>query len=149
MLSNTVITTAAINRALSRAASAIASLPAPPKIYPVIRSMGPAIYALDSAALAANPLWYLLDYNGPLSPVTTSNRTTVFAKWGYLMATAPSGSQLDEFPYASTAQGGVGAVAAPVPWLQNAVQGGLLSAFYRYSLKSVPGAPFLVVPIPL
>ena len=49
----------------------------------------------------------------------------------------------------TTVQGGVGALAAPVPWLQNAVQGGLQSAFYRFSLKSTPGAPFLVVPIPL
>ncbi len=149
MLSNTTIVTAAVNRALSRAASKIASLPAPPKVFPIIRRMGPAIYALDTAALATNRLWFVLDYNGPLSARTVRNRSIVWSRWGYLMATAPFGNQLDEFPYASTQQGGAGAVAAPVPWLQNAVQGGLLSAFYRYSLKGVPLTPFLVVPIPL
>jgi hypothetical protein len=70
------------------------------------------------------------------------------------MATAPAGSSFDEFPYASTAEGGAGtppfgAIGSPVPWLENAVQGGLLSAFYRYSLKGAPGKAFLVVPIPL
>jgi hypothetical protein len=71
------------------------------------------------------------------------------------MATAPAGYELDEFPFASTQQGGAGllgglpAIGKPVPWLQNRVQGGLLGAFTRWELKGVAGAPFLVVPIPL
>jgi YD repeat-containing protein len=116
-------------------------------IFPVIKSLGPHVYAFDVAALAANPLWYVLNYLGPNSLQTARNRAIVTGAYGALMASAPPGYQLDEFPYASTQQGGVGAIGSPVPALENAIQGGLLSALYRYSLKGIPGAPFLVVPI--
>jgi hypothetical protein len=130
------------------------TLPVTDLTVPIIRSMGPAIYAWDAAALATHPQWWVLTYNGPWSPTTVLNRSAVWGAYGWIMKTAPFGSSLDEFPYASTAEGGMTsptgpAVAAPVPWLQNAVQGGLLSAFYRFSLKGTPLTPFLVVPIPL
>lgn len=86
---------------------------------------------------------------GPGNPCTDGNRAAVYANWGYQMATARPGDQLDEFPYASTEQGGPGDYGWPVPGLQNAVQGGLLGAFYRFALESVPGTSFIVVPIPL
>ena len=76
------------------------------------------------------------------------------------MAKAPWYFQLDEFPYASTKEGGPLALATPVPAWENAtqggllsafyrysLQGGLLSAFYRYSLKGVNPPTFLVVPL--
>jgi hypothetical protein len=63
---------------------------------------------------------------------------------------APPGYQLDEFPYACTAQGGAfgPALARTAPAWENALQGGLLGAFTRWILKGVP-QPFIVVPIPL
>ena len=122
------------------------------KLFPVIRSYYPAVYALDTAGLAANPGWFLLTYN-PL--LANANRAAVWNAWGTLMSTAPAGSQLHEFPYAATAEGGIGpppappAVAAPVPGTQNARHGAYFGAFTRWSLKGAPGTKFLVVPIPL
>ena len=37
----------------------------------------------------------------------------------------------DEYPFASTYEGGTGAVIAAVPIKENSSQGGQLSAFYR------------------
>ena len=37
----------------------------------------------------------------------------------------------DEYPFASTNEGGAGAVVLPVPARENSVQGGKLSVFYR------------------
>ena len=67
-----------------------------------------------------------------------------------MMAAAPPGYQLDEFPYACTVQGGLAgpALAHPAPAWENARQGGLLGAFTRRTLKGTP-QPFIVVPIPL
>jgi hypothetical protein len=121
-------------------------------IFPVFKSAGPAVYALDVKALAANPAWFVLNYLGPNNPQTEINREDIRALRGGVMATANPGDQLDEYPYASTEQGGLGpppAWGAPVPAIQNLVQGGLLQAFYRYSLRGRPDTPFLVVPIPL
>jgi len=39
--------------------------------------------------------------------------------------------QWDEYPYASTYEGGAGASVRAVPAPENALQGGLLSAFYK------------------
>ena len=119
------------------------------KVFPIIRRLMPDIYAFDTFALEKNPSWYMLTYNGPGNPLTARNRAAVRKNWGYQMATAQPGDQLDEFPYASTFQGGAGAYGRPVPGLQNALQGGLLGAFYRFALESVPDTSFIVVPIPL
>lgn len=149
LATNTQAVSDAMNDALSKAVSAgrgllsnLLKLP----IFPIVKSMGDRVYALDVAALAANPGWYVLSYNGAYSWITLANRAAVLA--ANALTYVPSGSQLDEFPYASTYQGGLGSFAGPVPAIQNAVQGGLLSAFYRYSLKGEP-APFLVVPVAL
>jgi hypothetical protein len=55
----------------------------------------------------------------------------------------PTGYQCDEYPFASTYQGGVGASAVLVPELENQTQGGQLSAFYR-SNNLRNGSQFLV-----
>lgn len=117
-------------------------------IFFVIESTMPHIYAFDVAALASNPSWFVLNYNGPYSMTTAANRVIVRAKYSWMRAIAPTGSQLDEFPFASTAEGGVGALAAMVPWLENSAQGGYLSVFYQYQMRGIPG-PFLVVPVPI
>ena len=46
-------------------------------------------------------------------------------------AGAPSGLSCDEYPFASTRQGGKGAKISYVPKRENYSQGGQLSAFYR------------------
>jgi RHS repeat-associated protein len=55
------------------------------------------------------------------------------------------GTERDEYPYASTTEGGKGAVVAYVPPTEQRVQGGQLSALYS-SLKQ--GEAFLVLPVP-
>ena len=116
-------------------------------IFPIFKSLGPDIYALDTTVLTVNPMFHFLVYNGPNSPRTVQNRTIVFARFG--VTPAPAKMQLDEFPYASTQQGGVNSLARYVPTRQNSIQGGLLRAFYTFSLRRRPLAPFLVVPVPL
>ncbi len=44
---------------------------------------------------------------------------------------APDGQSLDEYPFASTAEGGSGSVVRPVPRGEQNYQGGKLSSFYR------------------
>jgi hypothetical protein len=42
-----------------------------------------------------------------------------------------SGCNCDEYPFASSLQGGAGAVVRLVPIRENSIQGGVLAAFYR------------------
>jgi hypothetical protein len=58
------------------------------------------------------------------------------------------GDWLDEFPYASTTQGGIGAQGEMVPRGEQLIQGGDLSVLYNFKMSGRPG-PFLVVPIPI
>lgn len=133
--------------AVKRTAKQLLRLPK----YLIIKSLTPAIFAFDMSVLATNPSSFLLTYNGVRSPLTKTNRAWVNATYGYLRATATPGiNQLDEFPYASTAQGGPPlARGCMVPAWENAFQGGTLGAFYRWGkLKGRPG-PFMVIPIPI
>jgi RHS repeat-associated protein len=120
------------------------------KLFPIIRRFGPKIFAFNVAVLATHPWWFMLNYNGVGSLQTGANRLWVAANYGFMMLTAPPGYQLDEFPYACTAQGGwLGpAMACPVPAWENALQGGFLGPFTRWALRGLP-QPFIVVPIPL
>jgi hypothetical protein len=68
--------------------------------------------------------------------------------YGQLMDGEPRGYQLDEYPYASTEQGGFEALAAPVFWIENSFQGTTLGAFYG-SLVVRRKRWFLVLPIPV
>lgn len=43
----------------------------------------------------------------------------------------PPGTSLDEFPFASSAQGGAGASVAAIPVAEQCAQGGKMSAFYK------------------
>ena len=120
------------------------------KMFPVFMSFTPAIFAFNVAELATHWQWFMLEYNGAGNPLTIQNRLWVTARYSYLRTVAPADYQLDEFPYACTAQGGRfgPARACMVPKGQNARQGGLLGAFTRWTLKGSP-QPFIVVPIPL
>jgi RHS repeat-associated protein len=121
------------------------------KIFPIVLSAGPQVYAFDVAALNIQPAWHVLNYNGLTAAgvlQTSANRAFVFSLYGSVPA--PSGQQLDEFPFASTQQGGNGpfgpAFGKYVPSAQNSFQGTLLGLFYYYELSGGTG-PFLVVPI--
>jgi RHS repeat-associated protein len=141
----------AINEALKLGRKTLKELIKIPK-YLIVKSLGPKIFDFDVTCLVARPDWFLLDYLGPgkSGPNRTWMRTTYAAFW----AATPPLHTVDEFPYASTTQGGPGGPAlvhyAPtVPLHENAIQGGTLGVFYRFSgLRGRPG-PFLVVPVPL
>ena len=60
---------------------------------------------------------------------------------------AGPGQSLDEYPFASCAQGGAGACVRPVPAGENHTQGGDLGAFYsRYNIRH--GDPYRVRVVP-
>ena len=109
----------------------------------------PLIWANDVNGLKRNPAWSVLNYNGPYSPFTAINRTIALATAAALGVTkGGSNNTIDEFPFASTREGGGFGLLAPqveaVPGKENSRQGGLLSFFYRTQLHSTPGS-FLVV----
>jgi len=58
---------------------------------------------------------------------------------------AATGLSKDEYPYASTFEGGAGAVVANVPLKEQFSQGGSLSALYRTMTQ---GEAFVVIPVP-
>lgn len=59
----------------------------------------------------------------------------------------PAGFSWDEYPYASTLQGGAGATTMAVPIREQRVQGGQLNGLYRsHNMQS--GSPFAVVLVP-
>lgn len=58
-------------------------------------------------------------------------------------APAPAGQSLDEYPFASSVQGGAVSVVRPVPIGEQSYQGGVLSRFYQDSGTGV-GDPFNV-----
>jgi len=55
------------------------------------------------------------------------------------------GTERDEYPYASTFEGGAGAAIAYVPWLEQRSQGGSLKALYNTMTQ---GEAFIVIPVP-
>lgn len=55
------------------------------------------------------------------------------------------GTERDEYPYASTFEGGTGAVVADVPAKEQRIQGGQLGALYSTMEQ---GEAFLVLPVP-
>jgi hypothetical protein len=64
---------------------------------------------------------------------------------GGLPSRYSEGLHRDEYPYASTEEGGLGAVVTYVPAKENSIQGGQLSALYS-QINS--GDQFLVLPVP-
>ena len=141
----------AIEQAMSAAiATTTAAALSKLRMFPIYKGIMPDIYNFDVACLNTHPQWYVLSYNGPYSQRTRDNRAWVNLNFASLRIGHPFPEVLDEFPFASTAQGGQygPAKGCMVPWLENCVQGGLLGAFYRWTLESKPN-DFLVVPIPL
>jgi len=81
-----------------------------------------------------------LTYLGPNSPQQTANRNAACPPGKY----AGSGMTCDEYPYASTVEGGAGASTAPAPAGEQSKQGSTLRWFYA-GLKA--GQQFCVVVI--
>jgi Deoxyribonuclease NucA/NucB len=85
----------------------------------------PAIAKFDKAELAKHPSWKTLTR---VSPVRTSANRRVVCKGFKPVSKTDS---CDEFPYASTAQGGKGAAREHVNVTENKAQGANLGAFYN------------------
>jgi RHS repeat-associated protein len=67
-----------------------------------------------------------LTYLGPNNPLQDVNRKAACPRGTY----AGTGMECDEYPYASTVQGGAGASTAPVPPREQRIQGAQLRGFY-------------------
>lgn len=122
-------------------------------VFPVFRALWPDIYRWRTGP-SGIVLPRALTYAGPISmpgiPAFRSNNRTI-ARANYFASGGPPGAfyeDFDEYPYASTLQGGLGATGAFVPLGQNRSEGAMLGIFYRVVLRSVPGSTFVVVDIP-
>jgi hypothetical protein len=105
-------------------------------VFVVDSNKTPAIAEHVRAALAAGQPRVLTRASGARQ---RANRRAACGRW-------PRGSPLscDEYPFASTLEGGRGASIAGVPKLEQRRQGGALRAFYAKAKVKV-GDPFLVV----
>ena len=97
---------------------------------------------LSPLVLARRPDWYVLRYLGPKADKGPNRRAAIGR-----LGSAGIGKQWDEFPYASTAQGGKGAQVAAVPADEQLIQAAQLLSLYRDQLKWKP-TWFIVVPLP-
>jgi hypothetical protein len=65
--------------------------------------------------------------------VRYTNRLVALAKckFGATIPVTVGGTSCDEYPFASSYEGGTGGSVAKVDWTSNLIQGGVLSMFYR------------------
>jgi len=116
-------------------------------IFFVFQRITPYIYENDRNAIMRNPLWVALQYVGiGNGNMINANRRAATAGKDYLRTI--DRPHLDEYPFASTFQGGAGASVEAVPELEHQTQRVHLSSFYRTKLHNEPKW-FLVVPLPL
>lgn len=109
------------------------------KIHFVLQSKTPRIYDHTvNAFRQGKPV--ILHYDGNAS--RRDDRRALALK-NY--PSRKDGTTRDEYPYASTYEGGVGSLVAYVPAKEQSIQGGQLSAFYS-TLDQ--GEQFFVLPIP-
>jgi|GEM_PF-3835151 len=118
---------------------------APPKaVLTVYRLDMPTIAAHIAEAQRANPGWRVLCRNGLDASVDEPGVNRRKSVCGGLGSVPREGWSCDEYPFASTYQGGEYASFAIVPEAENSRQGGQLSRFYRASAVRA-GDTFLVV----
>ena len=144
---------AAVNQAVKLGRQTFQQLLRLPK-YLIVKSLGPTIFQFDVMCLEMRPSWFVLTYTGPRSPIVAATRRSMKAAYPEVWLNRPPGYTVDEFPYATTVEGGFAGGAmlqyAPTsPIAENGVQGLTLSAFYRCSRLRGRAGPFLVVPVPL
>ncbi len=110
------------------------------KVVPMPKSIIPAVANHVATAQASG-------YPAPLIRVlpatAAANRRAVLAGRG----SAGLGQSWDEYPFASGLPPGMIPSVTPVPWLQNCIQGGIISGAYKIE-KITPGTPYLVVVTP-
>jgi RHS repeat-associated protein len=111
----------------------------PVKVIPMPHFIIPAIASHITSAQTIKPSYL----TRTTSAKAILNRAAAIAK----IPRAGTGYSLDEYPFASSTQGGLGASVAAVPWWQNAVQGGIIGACY-VTEKITPGTPYWVVVTP-
>jgi Deoxyribonuclease NucA/NucB len=106
-------------------------------------SLTPTIGAHIAAAQAAG---YPdgLTYLGPNNPLQGINRSAACPPGIF----SNIGMSCDEYPYASTAQGGAGASIAPVPVREQRIQGAQLGGFGGFYNSLAPGEEFCVEVVP-
>lgn len=110
-------------------------------IHFVYESKTPNIYMNTLHGLAADPSWSTLTYMYPyLSEGNKNNRKAACPD-----GSCPPPSSCDEFPYASTFEGGSGAQTMCVPRSEQSSQGGSLGGLYK---RMNIGDRFNVVPVP-
>ncbi len=114
----------------------------PVKVIPMPRSIIPGVAAhIASAQSPPTTKPMLLERCSPGQAVL--NRAAAIKG----ISSAGPGYSLDEYPFASSIQGGVGASVAAVPFWENCVQGGIIGACYTIE-KITPGTPYYVVVTP-
>lgn len=109
-------------------------------IYHVYEELTPHIYQNTVAAQASGHP-NILTYGGSGSGSLRRPQALL----GY--PKPPTGYSLDEYPYASTLEGGAGSRVMAVPIREQFRQGGQLNAFYSTN-RMTAGQKFLVVPVP-
>ncbi len=110
----------------------------PEKVFPVYKQETPAIYQHTLRAfLKGKPQVLTYDSDPNASKLRRNAALAGVPK-------APTGQQRDEYPYATTNEGGAGASVEYVPNAENSTQGAQLGLFYR-TLSD--GEQFLVLPI--
>jgi RHS repeat-associated protein len=114
----------------------------PVKVIPMPRSIIPGVAAhIASAQSPPTTKPMLLERCSPGQAVL--NRAAAIKG----IPSAGPGYSLDEYPFASSIQGGAGASVAAVPFWENCVQGGIIGACYKIE-KITPGTPYYVVVTP-
>ncbi len=112
-------------------------------VYYVYEDLTPEIYAHTKLALKKNPTWKVLHYNGGGK---LANSQRYYARknkpldWLNII-----GNNMEEFPPASTWEGGRKAWVISVPIWENCIQGGQLGAIMR---NMEPNDAFAVVLVP-
>ena len=115
----------------------------PPKVVPLIipQKRFPNVFQTLMDALAqGHPL--LLTYDNNRKNARARRRAALKNH-----AAARPGNQLDEYPFASTMEGGAGAAVREVPESENMAHGGLIGATVVTN-NMTTGDKFLVIPIP-
>jgi len=110
------------------------------KVVPMPKSIIPAVAANITAAEASGKPMVLTRATAAQAIINRRNAIAGHPPAGL-------GDSLDEYPFASSAQGGFGAVVAPVPAIQNSIQGGIIGGCYKIENITV-GTPYIVIVTP-
>ncbi|MFF3467449.1 DNRLRE domain-containing protein [Streptomyces sp. NPDC002619] len=111
-------------------------------VYVVDGKQTPKIAINDASAIATGHP-FLLHYNGGGKEKTLNRELAGCSSWWKRGGGVQS---CDEYPFATSMEGGVGSQLMGVPWAEQQTQGTTISAFYRTN-KIKRGDPYLVAVI--